>query len=135
MVDKGDTLWPGERLLPGEQLSSPNKRCCLQMQDDGNLVLYVQNESGEWKPKFSSETGGPNIWCIMRGDGNLVIYQAGSPDWVGVAYHDVPGQIVGLWDAGTNGKPGAYLKMLDSGDACIMGDIMGILWHRGMTPW
>ncbi len=81
------------------------------MQDDGNLVLYVQNESGEWKPKFSSETNGyPNTYCLMREDGNLILYEdtdlrhwpPGGPNTPGVQ---------GLWDAGTNRKPGAYLKM------------------------
>ncbi len=122
-----DTLWPGERLLSGQRLSSPNDRCHFEMQTDGNLVLYVLNESNEWKPKFSSETSGPNIYCLMQRDGNLVLYRhimldPNEPD---------PPDMAGVWASDTGGNPGAYLKVFDDGDVCIM----GVIWHRGMTPW
>lgn len=69
-----DKLSPGERLLPGWSLRSADGRYHLDMQSDGNLVVYAPD-----KALWASNTAGhPGAWAVMQGDGNLVIYPAGG---------------------------------------------------------
>ncbi len=65
-----------QALRAGYHLNSPNKRYVLDMQTDGNLVLYKYdvkniNRQSIW----SSRTNGKTVyWAVMQADGNFVLY-------------------------------------------------------------
>lgn len=67
----------GASLFDGQSLVSPNGRFSLDMQSDGNLVLY-----GAGLVLWDSGTAGdaPD-YATMQGDGNFVIYKANKPVW------------------------------------------------------
>ena len=94
-------LSPNQSLLRGQSLISANGRYRLDMQEDGNLVLY-RTQDGH--PLWASGTNGHAVSrCIMQSDGNLVIY-------------GFPGAI---WATGTNGKPNSFLVVQDDGNLVI----------------
>jgi hypothetical protein len=72
-----DTLPPGAELTRGRGLGSQNNRSHLDMQQDGNLVLYRTDDN---KPIWHSNTwysflGSPGgVNAIMQTDGNFVVY-------------------------------------------------------------
>lgn len=93
-----------EKLLPGQQLDSPNKQYRLVLQHDGNIVLYgnralwssqtsgyapgqlVNQSDGnivlygtDQRALWSSETLGSPVVIQVQDDGNLVIYRDGNP--------------------------------------------------------
>ncbi len=73
-----DRLNPGERLLPGQSITSSNGRFVLIQQFDGNLVLYKPYQQPMWA------TGTHNLpvtEAIMQSDGNLVLYTPQAPVW------------------------------------------------------
>ena len=73
-----DRLYPGEKLQPGEQLLSENKKYALVMQEDGNLVLYPIGSNAVW----ASGTNGHKVdWAVLQEDGNFVIYGEGRALW------------------------------------------------------
>jgi len=103
-----DRLTAGQSIGKGEQLTSPDGRYRLILQEDGNLVLYsgsnavwyshsdgiavkelVMQHNGELvlykydgKPAWSSRTrGDTSTFVVMQNDGNLVIYDKGKPIW------------------------------------------------------
>jgi hypothetical protein len=86
------TLNAGERLAPGEQLTSANGRYSLVMQEDGNLVEY---DSGV--PVWSSGTDVPGSDFEAQADGNFVVYAPGH---------------VAEWATGTS-SPGSVLTIQD----------------------
>ncbi|MCD4766367.1 MAG: hypothetical protein K8R34_07640 [Methanosarcinales archaeon] len=95
---QGDDMQPGEVLNPGQSISSINGRYTFVYQDDGNLVLYRNQDR---KPLWASGTyGRPAQVCIMQGDGNLVIYDPdGQPIWSSDTWHD-PGSRLIVQDDG-----------------------------------
>ncbi|MCA9567987.1 MAG: peptidoglycan DD-metalloendopeptidase family protein [Myxococcales bacterium] len=104
----GGTTW----LEADDTLWSCDGRFVLVMQQDGNLVLYM-DEVPLW---HSGTHGHPGSRAVMQGDGNLVVYGAsGAP----------------LWHAGTHGHPGARLDVQDDGNLVITGAQGGVLWHSG----
>jgi hypothetical protein len=82
---------------------------------------------------------------IMQGDGNLVLYRAGTARWA----TDTTGQTVSqaimqgdgnfviygpagaIWDSGTVGNPGAWLILQDDGNLVIYGPAGNALWDTG----
>jgi hypothetical protein len=108
-------LYEGERLNKGEGLISINGRYKLNMQTDGNLVMYNANNdpiwhSGTWGPSISHATmqrdgqfvvydnTGASKWqsntlnpvgsfLVMQDDGNLVVYQRGAPRWTSYTWN------------------------------------------------
>jgi hypothetical protein len=79
----GSSLVAGAGLAPGQALSSPSGSYQLQMQTDGNLVLYgcggVPCSGALWA---SGTYGQPGNHLEMQTDGNLVLYSsAGRPVW------------------------------------------------------
>ncbi|HEY3093064.1 MAG TPA: matrixin family metalloprotease [Vicinamibacterales bacterium] len=76
-----DTLVAGGRLLPGQSLTSPNRRFRLIYQGDGNLVLYDDVErSAPWSSGTAGLTTGQ---AVMQTDGNFVIYDGSNqPRWM-----------------------------------------------------
>ncbi|MFI9275724.1 trypsin-like serine protease [Kitasatospora sp. NPDC052896] len=82
------------------------KSTVLEMQQDGNLVLYRKSDG---TPLWSSNTAGnPGAWLAVQSDGNLVVYRAGGGGGTGA-----------LWSSGTFWSPGAYLKLQDDGNLVV----------------
>lgn len=93
-------LVPGQRLNPGERVTSPNGKCALVMQADGNLV-WVYAERVLW---HAATHGNPGAFCVVQTDGNLVVYTDGG---------------VALWSTRTSDKPGAVLRCQDDGNLVL----------------
>lgn len=74
------TLKPGERLKPGDFLTSKNGRYLLANQgDDGNVVVY---RTRDMTPIWATGTAVPGSSLDWQGDGNLVTYGPdGRPIW------------------------------------------------------
>lgn len=101
-------LQPGDGLEPGQKLTSPDGRCTCDYQGDGNLVVYrdghpiwatltdgrapgsveMQHDGNlvmydaDSQPAWASNTSGHNGAMVqLQDDGNLVIYLDGQPIW------------------------------------------------------
>jgi hypothetical protein len=103
-----------EQLNPGDILFSATRAFQLIFQTDGNLVLYVVDDSTlpvditqaqYTKPLWATGTNGKGaVRCNMQTDGNLVLYAAnGTP----------------VWASNTNGNPGAFLRCQDDGNLVL----------------
>jgi hypothetical protein len=103
-------LAPGEALYEGDSLTSNNGVHTLVLQEDGNLVLYIQGGS---HALWASGTDGRAVsQCIMQADGNPVIY--GYPN--------------AIWASNTWGHPGASLVVQDDGNVVIYSTEGHALW-------
>jgi hypothetical protein len=118
-----DTLNQGYALARGYGLESPSGRFHLDMQHDGNLVLYRRDDN---KPIWHSNTwysfwgspGGEN--AILQNDGNFVVYS-----YEGSA----------LWASNTNGLGENYLRVQDDGNMVIYTKgSNAVQWASG-TDW
>lgn len=105
-------LGAGQEAGPLTALYSSSQRYRLVMQNDGNLVLYTQNNRALWN---SQTAGHPGARAVMQQDGNLVVYDT--------ADH-------ALWDAHTGGHPGSGLVVQDDGNVVIY-DGSTALWSTG----
>ncbi|UUZ85857.1 hypothetical protein LJK88_21785 [Paenibacillus sp. P26] len=117
-----DHLNPGEKIQPGQQLTSTNGMFALVMQQDGNLVLY---RAGSNSALWASGTFGHRIdWAVLQEDGNFVIYGEGKA----------------LWSSGTYGSNVARLIVQNDGNVVIYGKSGNAIWstntivHRVPTP-
>ncbi|WP_169587467.1 curculin domain-containing protein [Antrihabitans stalactiti] len=104
-----DTLRAGEALAPMQALYSPNGRCALAYQNDGNLWFYRDNVA-VWFSGTGHQSPGR---VAMQPDGNLVVYNAGN--------HPV-------WSARTDGNPGSHLAVQDDGNVVIYRPGGGAAW-------
>lgn len=83
----GTSLPAGATLLPGQSLLSRNGVYRLDMQPDGNLVMYdpncVQGSPGCPYALWALGTvGQPGNYLVMQTDGNLVLYSSsGKAKW------------------------------------------------------
>lgn len=101
-------LYPGDRLLPGDDRRSGDGRTRFILQLDGNIVLYHDGA-----PVWAAGTQHLEpAELVMQGDGHLVAY-----DEDGAA----------VWGTNTHGHPGAYL-LVRSGEAVITAD-GEVLWR------
>jgi hypothetical protein len=106
------TLTANHALTTGQSLASCNGDYVLDMQGDGNLVLY-QGGTALWA---SNTSGSAADEAIMQGDGNLVLYtSAGSPAWA----------------SGTAGNNGASLVVQNDGNVVIYSASGAALWATG----
>lgn len=103
------TLRSGERLFPGQQVSSPSGSARLLYQLDGNLVIY-SDRGALW---HSGTEGAALGMVTMQGDGNLVLYTA-------------DGQAV--WASDSHGYDNAYLSLDDAGT-------LRVVSQHGVTLW
>jgi hypothetical protein len=87
----------------GHTLWSLSRQYVLNMQSDGDLVLY-RDAAGQRTELWSARTSGAGNFAVMQGDGNLVVYSAAK--WP-------------LWNSSTAPSPGALLNMQDDGNAVI----------------
>ncbi len=96
-------------LAPGQSFSSCDGRFLLNMQYDGNLVLY-QGATPLWA---TGTVGANTAQAIMQGDGNFVTYDgAGAP----------------LGATNTAGNPGAALAVQDDGNLVVYSSSGQALW-------
>ena len=97
----------GNALYPNDSVVSDNGRYHLNLQGDGNLVLYDVVVS-PWKVLWASNTAGQAVSrCIMQTDGNFVLY--GYPG-------GKPGV---LFATNTANHPNASLYVQDDGNTVI----------------
>jgi hypothetical protein len=82
-LGSSSSLTPGQALLTNQTLVSPNGIYELNMQSDGNLVLYYYTGHGGWRAYWGTGTGGKGPSFVdMQGDGNLVVYKnTGGYTW------------------------------------------------------
>jgi hypothetical protein len=99
-----DTLATGDKLEVARMLHSPNSWYSLEMQTDGNLVLY---RSPDRLALWSTNTNKKKATqVIMQDDGNLVLYTADMKP---------------LWASNTNASEnrGAVLRLQNDGNLVI----------------
>jgi hypothetical protein len=114
-----DRLNSGEELVKGQAIVANSGNCSVNLQDDGNLVLYALRDDGNWHPRWASDTYGKAVSrCAMQGDGNLVIY--GYPN--------------ALWASNTDGKGGAYCVIQDDENFVIYQGATAVWNSRTDTP-
>ena len=106
------TLTASHQLAAGQSLTSCNGDYALDLQGDGNLVLY-QGGTALWA---SNTSGSGADEAVMQGDGNFVLYtSAGAP----------------LWSSGTAGNNGARLDVQNDGNVVIYSAAGAALWATG----
>lgn len=94
------TLEPGQSLLQGEELTSPNGAYYAPLQHDGNFVVYRKaGNVARWSTRTQD-----GVRLTMQTDGNLVLYN----DRGGVA-----------WSSNTAGRPNSFLVLQDDGNLVI----------------
>jgi hypothetical protein len=113
-------------------MTSPNGLYGFVLQEDCNLAHYRLDGSPVGphppsNPAFTGwatdtvETAGNTCWLSMQDDGNLVLYTYNSSH-VGCgflgAWPCTPKWNV-VWSSGTNGNPGAYLRIQNDGNVVI----------------
>ena len=106
---QGDPFWGafvgssvmriGDRFTPGAMLTSPNGDFVLEMQSDGNLVLY-----GPHGALWSTASQGRGSFFVFQTDGNLVLY---TPD-------NVP-----LWSTASQNRGATFLNLQNDGNFVI----------------
>ncbi len=111
------SLEPGDVLLRGQSLRSPDGAHRLAFLPDGNLVLYRGAEE-VWSSGTSRQAGNR---LLMQHDGDLVMYLA-------LQFGTVP-----VWRSGTGGFDGAELRLPEDGGATIRRHDAQLLWSAGLT--
>ncbi|MFF0296982.1 glycoside hydrolase domain-containing protein [Kitasatospora sp. NPDC004614] len=122
----GNSLQPGQRLAPGQSISS--NAVTLTMQTDGNLVANLNVGGG--RPLWSSNTySNAGAYAVMQDDGNLVVYRSNGG----------PGNDGALWATGTS-SAGAYATVQDDGNVVVYrrgggSGAGGALWATGTSAF
>jgi hypothetical protein len=106
------TLPANHSLTTGQSVTSCNGDYTLDMQGDGNLVLY-QNGTALWA---SNTSGSAADKASMQGDGNLVLYTSSGS---------------AVWSSGTAGNDGADLVVQNDGNVVIYSASGTALWDTG----
>jgi subtilisin family serine protease len=95
-----DRLAPGQAIVLGQKLTSPNGTYTLYLQEfDGNLVLYKNGNQALWA--IGSR---PDSWFTAQTDGNLVAYKSEG----GAA-----------WASNTSGRGAGNLVLQDDGNLVL----------------
>jgi len=104
-------MHPGEVLLPGQSLRSPDGRYTMLLQaSDGNLLVLDPNGQADWA---SNAYGFTPAYCVMQRDGNLVVYDT---------------QMAQRWASGTHGHHDATLRLTNDGVLTIS-TAQGTVWQ------
>ena len=97
------TMWASDYLFPGQSLVAPGCYYRMDMQSDGNLVIYAG--AGGSRPIWSiGSRPGAGSYAVMQSDGNFVVRN---------------GQNRAVWAAGTDSALGyraSYVAMQDDGN-------------------
>ncbi|SBT42486.1 hypothetical protein [Micromonospora auratinigra] len=109
------SLRSGERMRRWSSLLSQDGRYQLNLQGDGNLVIYRRHGAAIW----ASDTH-DGVVLINQDDGNLVLYRADG---------------TATWSTGTWGNGRATLWMQDDGNLVLygVGDPAPVIWESGST--
>jgi Beta-1,3-glucanase len=112
-ANPSNTLSAGQRLSGGQGLTSSNGRFHLNMQTDGNLVIY-DGSSAIWATgTWSLPSDRKPTRADMQADGNLVLYNdANQAAWAS-----------GSWGLG---RVNPYVEIQDDGNL--------VIYHNGRTP-
>ncbi|GIG30834.1 hypothetical protein [Cellulomonas marina] len=90
----------------------------LEMQGDGNLVLYARLYNEVDVPLWQSGTAGhAGAYAAVQTDGNVVVYAADG--------------ITALWQSGTAGRPGAVLLVQGDANVVVLDDTGAAGWQSG----
>lgn len=112
LTPTNDTLAPGQRMSPGYALVASNGTYNLQMQGDGNFVIYL-NGVAQWS---TATNGNPGAYAVMQNDGNLVVYRSdGHPLWA---------------RPGATRVAGSRLVMQTDGNLVVRTPSWAAAWHR-----
>ena len=106
------TLTANQQLNSGQSLASCNGDYSLDMQGDGNLVLY-QGGTALWS---SGTAGSAATRAVLQGDGNFVLYSSAG---------------TAVWSTKTNGNSGADLAVQNDGNVVIYSATGTALWSTG----
>lgn len=99
-----DRITAGQTLAVGGQLWSPQRRYRLEVQDDGNAVLY-QHSPEPPRPLWSTSTRGQGCRLSLEPDG-------------GIRLRDGAGKLI--WLGGTPDRPGDYyLQLQEDGNLVL----------------
>lgn len=122
-----DRLLVGDRLNPGESISTPDTTpgnehlvVYFELLEDGDLLIEAWNEAGHGgSQKWRSDTGGnPGSHVEMQADGNLVLYDKDQR---------------ALWDTKTAGNPGAY-AVIQGDRNLVVRDLAGrVIWSTDVN--
>lgn len=104
-----DGLYANQYLFPGQRLAASGCYYHLDMQSDGNLVVYA----GASRPLWATNTVRRGAYAVMQTDGNLVVY-----NWNGRA----------VWSSNTYRRPGSFLTMQDDGNLVVYNSSIRPLW-------
>ncbi|MDT5029994.1 MAG: hypothetical protein QOC94_165 [Actinoplanes sp.] len=106
-------LGTGGRLTSGQQLTSSNGRFHLNLQTDGNLVIY-DGSSPIWATgTWNLPSGSRPTRAEMQADGNLVLYNdANQPAWAS-----------GSWGSD---RVNPFVELQDDGNL--------VIYHNGRSP-
>ena len=123
------TLLLGQKLMPGEFLTSKSAQFQLIYQGDGNLVVYditINPHPALWSSRTQGHVPG---FVLLQADGNLVIYNVAQQ---------------GIWSTGTwlPTRKGTSLVLQDDGNLVLYGiaplftsfNDIGSLISPGPTP-
>lgn len=105
-----------EYLFRGQRIVSPDCGLRLDMQNDGNLVLYDQSRFSGDRALWSVGVNSTSWVAAMQSDGNLVTY---TKFWTA------------HWSSHTAGNPNSYLKIQNDGNAVIYSPNGAALWSTG----
>jgi hypothetical protein len=112
-LNTNDRLFPQNRNLGPDRITSNNRQFQVVMQNDGNLVLY-RNRDG--RPLWASGTNGVAVdFCIMQNDGNLVLYGFDRR---------------AVWASGTNGRWNSIAIIQDDANFVIYQPMQPV-WASG----
>jgi len=109
-----NTLPTGSTIRKNEYILSSDLQSTLNLQTDGNLVLYRN-----FKPVWQSGTNGSKANRLtMQGDGNLVLYDEDNTP---------------LWHTGTYSQPNSRLSLQTDGNLVLYNSSNTPTWHIGNT--
>lgn len=107
-----DGVIPGGTVMTaGTVKYSQNSLVMLNMQHDGNLVLYSMPSA---TPLWESATQGAGAWAAFQTNGDFVVYSA--------TYQP-------LWHSHTGDTPGSLLKVQDDGKVVIYRPDLTVRWQ------
>jgi hypothetical protein len=92
-------LNPGDTIQQPGNVKSCDGRFNLDLQTDGNLVLYFTGNGALW----ATHTGAGHT-LVMQNDGNLVLYNSSN---------------AAVWSSGTYGHPGAWAAIQNDGNLVV----------------
>ncbi len=106
-------LLAGASLHDGSSLTSPNGVYSLDMQTDGNLVLYWEGKA-IWASRTPHH---PGDFAILQTDGNFVVYQGRRALWSS--------------QSARGGKSAYYLRLQNDGNLVVYSPVKTEIWQTG----